>query len=333
MKDVRIGLAGCGSFGLMHLRAFRAVPGAEIAAVYDPDGERAARAAREYGIPRVCSSLAELCAAGLDALDVVTTEDCHLEPTLAALRARLHVFVEKPLALDTFDCGSMIRAAREADRILMAGQILRFEPRFAALKEELAAGSLGTIVSMHARRNRLKTLLNPYGRNHPVATNGVHDIDLMLWYVGQRVRKVRGYGRRVTGGQHHDAFLGVIEFDGGALGVLEVTWLLPSAGIAFDDTFQLIGDRGVADVTFAPAGMSIRRESGFEIPEISYSPCYRGAAHGALRDELAYFCDCVRRGRQPEVISATEAKNAVRVALALIESAEREAEAEIREWD
>lgn len=115
--------------------------------------------------------------------------------------------------------------------------------------------------------------------------------------------------------------------------MVETIWLLPpTGGIPLDDAFQLIGEHGVADVNFAPAGLSFRRETGFEVPDVSYDPRLRGAAHGALRDELAYFCDCVREDRKPEIITPAEAANAVRVALALIESANAGVDVEIREW-
>ena len=70
--------------------------------------------------------------------------------------------------------------------------------------------------------------------------NSIHDIDLMLWYTGERVRRVRGYERRATGRKHPDTFWGILEFEGGALGVVETIWLLPAnAGIALDDALQV----------------------------------------------------------------------------------------------
>ena len=132
--------------------------------------------------------------------------------------------MEKPLATDLNACRVMIEAASASARILMVGQLVRFETKFAMLKEEVASGRLGKIVSMHARRNRLKSLLELYGRTHPAVENSIHDIDLMLWYTGQRVQKVRGFERRVLGPKHAEVFWGVMEFEGGALGVVETVW-------------------------------------------------------------------------------------------------------------
>lgn len=335
MDRVRIGLVGCGGFGESHLEAFRAVRNAQVAAAFDIDRARAEAMAQRFGIPRVCSSLEEICMLPeLDAIDVVTPEESHREPVLKALRAGKHVFVEKPLATDLGDCAQMIEASGSTERFLMPGHLLRFETKYAMLKDELRAGRLGEVVSMHARRNRPKTLLPLYGRTHPALENCIHDIDLMLWYVNRPVRRVRGWGRRATGRRHPDTFWGVLEFDGGAIGVVETIWLLPKpAGISLDDAFQLVGAAGVANVQLVPGSYNLLRETGYEAPDVCYDPRVANSARGALRDELAYFCDCVQDGREPDVITAVEAKRAVRVALALIESAEKEVDVEIAEWD
>jgi predicted dehydrogenase len=335
LGPVRIGLIGCGLFGESHLQAFRAIPRALISAVYDSDRRRAEQMAQTYSVPRVCDSVEELIGlSDLEAIDVVTPEGTHLDPVLRACQSGRHVFVEKPLATSLDDCDRMIQAAGTAGVILMVGQIVRFETKAAMLKDELASGRLGNIVSMHARRNRPKALIERYGRTHPAIENSIHDIDLMLWYTADRVRRVRGYDRRAIATRHADTFWGILEFAGGAIGVVETIWLLPkTAGVLLDDAFQVVGDGGIGNISFFPGGLSFWRDSGFEIPDISYDPRVRGSALGALRDELDYFCDCVLRGTQPAVITAREAKNAVRIALALMESARQEQDVEISGWD
>jgi UDP-N-acetylglucosamine 3-dehydrogenase len=335
LDRIRIGLVGCGGFGESHLQAFRAIPQAQVAALFDVDAARAAAMAQAFGVGRVCGSLEEICSGEeLDAIDVVTPEETHLEPVLTALKRGKHVFVEKPLATDLSHCSQMIEAARAAGRFLMPGHLLRCEIKYAMLKDELASGRLGRVVSMHARRNRPKSLLPIYGRTHPALENCIHDIDLMLWYTGAPVRRVRGFGRRATGGRHPDTFWGFLEFEGGAIGVVETIWLLPKgAGVGLDDAFQFIGSDGVANLQLYPGSLSFWREQGYDLPDVAYDPRVGGAARGALRDELAYFCDCIRENRAPEVVTAQDAGRAVRVVLALIESAEADRDVEISNWE
>lgn len=314
MDTVRMGLVGCGNFGVSHLEALEGASGVEVAAVYDLDGARAAAVAGRFGIARVCANLEELCGIEeLHAIDVVSSEEHHREPVIAALGAGRHVFVEKPLATRLDDCEQMIAASERADRILMVGHLLRFENKYRLVKRELESGRLGSVVSMHARRNRPKSLLSTYGRTHPALENCIHDVDIMLWLTGRRVERVRGFGRKATGGRHDDTFWGVLEFEGGAIGVVETIWLLPPAGVQLDDALQLIGTGGVANLELFPGPLSFWREDGYDVPDVSYT--------SILRDELLYFAECVRTGRKPEIITPREAMRAVEVVLALIESA------------
>lgn len=331
MGKVQIGLVGCGLFGESHLQAFRTLRMAEISAVYDPDRERAERMAREFGISNICSSLEEICSRPeLDAIDVVTPEHIHVDSVLQAISNGKHVFVEKPLALDLGQCEQMIAAAAAAKRILMVGHLLRFETKYAILKDEIAAGNMGKVVSMHARRNRPKSLLARYGRTHPALENCIHDIDLMLWYTQSKVKRVRGYGRSATGGVNHDTFWGMIEFESGAIGVVETIWLIPpSTGVMLDDAFELIGDKGVANIRLIPGSLELWREAGPETPDVGYDPRVAGSARGALREILSYFCDCVLDNRQPEAVKPEDAMAAAEVALALVASAKSDKEVEI----
>lgn len=335
MGRVGIGLVGCGLFGESHLQAYRAVANAEVRAVFDVDRARAGKIAEQFGIPRVAGSVEELCGlAEVDAVDVVTPEAGHLEPVLAAFAAGKHAFVEKPLATDLEHCARMIEAALASGRSFMVGHILRFETKYAMLKEELASGRLGEVVSLHSRRNRLKELLPLYNRVHPVLETGIHDIDMMLWYVGKPVKKVRGYARSATGGPMPDTFWGILEFEGGAIGVVETIWLLPkAAGIMLDDAFQVVGTAGIGNLQLIPSSLSFWRDGGFEVPDTGYDPRVMDSARGALREELAYFCDCVQQGRQPTVNAGIDGRRAVQVALALIESSESGKDVEIASWD
>ncbi len=321
METVRIGLAGCGLFGAEHLRAFRKTTCAEIVALYDPDTARAKKRAETFGIKKVCGSLEELCATDLDAIDVVTPEDSHVEPVVKALGAGKHVFVEKPLATTITDCETMIAAAEATGRILMPGHILRFHTDYSALQGRLYEGALGPPLYMSARRNRPTNQLGRYAsRCHIALVTAIHDIDLMQWFVHSPREEYRSEIEYVAGGQYKfmtgtheaDAFWGELHFHNGAVGRLETNWLLESTvpqplsdHASMDDEFYLIS-----------GGTRFIHESNRTI--IHPTP---GSYDRALVDELINFCDCVHLESAPMIISPEESRNAVKVALAMIESA------------
>src|SRR4051794_12425083 len=147
MKELRAGLVGCGLFGESHLSAMQAVPGVHVAALFDTDSDRAAALATQYRVPAVAASLSEL----LDLVDVVhvaTPEDRHRDPVIASLQAHKHVLLEKPFATSLEDCQAMTEAAQSSGCMLMVGHLLRFDPRYTVLRDEVAAGQVGRIVYM-----------------------------------------------------------------------------------------------------------------------------------------------------------------------------------------
>lgn len=327
---LRVGLVGCGPFGESHLLAFAGIPYVEVVAVTDAIEERAQKLAARYNIPRVVKGYHELCTLeNVDAVSVATSESQHLDPALSALKNGKHVFVEKPIATRVEEAEEMIRAARERDRILMPGHILRFETKYATVKEQIALGRLGRVVSIYARRFRPRKLAATYKRTPLLLMNGIHDIDIMLWYVGKDVVSVRAFDVVVDSQGCSDFSCAFLRFQDGTMGVLQATWMLPDKSAGFDDYMQVVTTSGIATIDVLQSGLTLWTEDGHEVPDVSYGPALRGAAFGALREELSYFALCVLENRQPTVISAEDGLKALRVALSLLESSRQNREVEV----
>jgi len=323
MRKLRIGLIGCGAFGESYLAALGGIPTAEVVAVADVLPERARRLAERYHVPHVTSGIAELVArSDIDAVGVVTTENQHLEPVLAALQGGKHVIVEKPMATRLEDAQRMARAAIDHDRFLMPGHLLRFEPRCAMVKQQLLEGRLGRVLFVAARRNRSKGQGRTYKRTPLVLETAIHDIDLMLWFTGQKVKSVRGWTVSATLGEEADLFCAVLNFAGGAIGMLHTSWLLPDHAARLDDQLQVLTTDGGANIDVLNSGLSLWSNSGVESPDVTYEPRVNGYAQGALREQLAYFTQCCLEGRKPAIVSADDGVEAVKVSLALIQSAQ-----------
>src|SRR5690349_17916484 len=102
---LRIGIIGTGKVSsLFHIPGYRECPDAEIVACADLNKERAEEFAREHNIPRAYDDyLKMLETEKLDAVSVCTPNYAHAEPTIAALRAGVHVLCEKPIAINSKD--------------------------------------------------------------------------------------------------------------------------------------------------------------------------------------------------------------------------------------
>jgi len=326
MDRVKVGVIGVGLWGVNHVEAYRGLPHAEIIAVADPVPGRAQEISKAFNIPHWFENYEELCALKeIEAVSIVTPESAHLKPVEAAARARKHILVEKPMAHSVGDVEKMIAAAQEADVVLMPGHLLRFEPRYALIKEMLNNHELGSIASIQARRNRTKGNFKKYARAHPIFAVSVHDIDLLLWYTQSTVCRVRGYQRHIQGSETPDLVWGIIEFSNGVLGVIETTWLTPDAvGVFSNDSLQLITDKGIARVDLVDGGLSFWLQGGLLVPDTIGAPRIRGHVEGSLATELSYFLTCVINGQKPQVVTAEEAREGIRVAVALVESASTE---------
>jgi len=144
-----LGASGIGGRALAP--AVLAASGHELHAIGARDLARAREFAALHGIPRACGSYQEV----IDdpAVDVVYNalpNDAHMPWTIAALEAGKHVLCEKPLALTAAEVRQMQDAERHTGRRVMEAFCHIFHPQMARVREILAAGAIGPLVTMHA---------------------------------------------------------------------------------------------------------------------------------------------------------------------------------------
>lgn len=324
MKSVRFGVIGLGWFGEKHCEALAGIPGVELRALCTRRSDRLAEVAQRFQISRTYADYAELLKdPEIDAVSIVTMWDQHAAPTLAALAAGKNVFLEKPMASTVADCQKIVAAAEKARGSLMVGHICRFNPRYAAAKQAIEEGRIGKIISMYARRNIpawvTADLLNKIG---PIIGDGVHDTDLMLWYSGAKIVTAYAQTGKFRDLKFPDLGWTMYRFDSGATGVLENVWCLPDkTPFQIDERMEIIGTEGSIQIHETAPNFGITDAKAFHYADTTYWPELHGQRAGALRDELAYFTQCIREGRQPEVVSPRDAMAAVTACLAAEESA------------
>ncbi|MCI0458701.1 MAG: Gfo/Idh/MocA family oxidoreductase [Gemmataceae bacterium] len=326
MSKVRYAVIGLGWFGEKHCEALAGIPSVELYALCTRRPGRLQELAQRFGVRHTYTDYRELLAnPEVEAVSVVTMWDQHAAPTLAALQAGKHVFLEKPIASTLADCDAIVAAAKAARGLFMVGHICRFNPRYAAAKAAITEGRIGKIISMYARRNipaKVTTeILNKIG---PIIGDGVHDTDLMLWYSGARV--VSAYAQTVDmrGRKYPDLGWTLYRFDSGAVGVLENVWCLPDrTAFQIDERMEIIGTAGSIHIQETHPNFSICDAEGWHSPDTTYWPQLHGVRAGALREELAYFTTCIQEGRRPTISTPEESRAAVAACLAAEESATR----------
>lgn len=228
MNKVKVGLVGCGPMG-MGLATAAAKTLAEITAVADVDSERARVAAEKFGCARFADMEALLKKADVEAVIVATPPFQHRADVVAAAQAGKHVFCEKPMSLTVEDCRQMIEACEKAGVKLMVGQILRYYPAFAKMKEVVDSGELGEPMAVCTTRlqNCTADIWNRGWRTKKADSGGTlleinaHEFDYMCYVLGQPVAVFARTAKFIASKRdYEDLVLTTVELEGGGVGSL-----------------------------------------------------------------------------------------------------------------
>jgi predicted dehydrogenase len=138
-RQIGFALVGLGNLSIHQLMpAFARCRHAKLAGLVSGRPEKAKQLAQVYGVDpkniysyetfdRIADNPA------IDVIYVVLPNSMHAEYTIRAVKAGKHVLCEKPMANTPQECEQMIAAARAANRKLMIGYRLRYEPHNQAL--------------------------------------------------------------------------------------------------------------------------------------------------------------------------------------------------------
>ncbi|HWB35629.1 MAG TPA: Gfo/Idh/MocA family oxidoreductase [Rugosimonospora sp.] len=190
--------------------ARRAVEGgaARLAAVAEPDPQRRARFAAQFRIPadRTYASWAELAADGrvADAAVVATPDRLHTGPAVALAGLGYHLLLEKPMAPTEEEAGAIVDAVERNKVIFALCHVLRYTGYTHTVKALIDEGRIGRIVSVQHLEpvgwwHQAHSFVRGEWRNSGEATpmllaKACHDIDWLMYVVGQPVRRVSSFG-------------------------------------------------------------------------------------------------------------------------------------------
>src|SRR6187549_1590760 len=100
MRPVRTGLIGCGKVGSLHAAGLSTLAESQLVAVCDANKERAESFVARYGGQAFSDVPKMIREAGAEAVFICTPHPLHVESTVLAAEAGVHIMVEKPLAAD-----------------------------------------------------------------------------------------------------------------------------------------------------------------------------------------------------------------------------------------
>ncbi|HEX4139507.1 MAG TPA: Gfo/Idh/MocA family oxidoreductase [Candidatus Methylacidiphilales bacterium] len=224
-KPIRLGLLGAGARLCVVVRhLLREVPQGRItiASAYDPNPDAISSLRAEFGagIESAETEAALATHPGVDWVLIGSWNNLHKRHAVAALLAGRDVFCEKPLATTLDDCLAIHEAVKKSGRIFSFGLVLRYSPHYRKIKELIAAGTIGQIISFEFNEtlgfNHGGYIFGNWRRKSEYSGGHLlekccHDLDLANWMVDSLPVTVASFGGTdffVPGNEHHAARIG-----------------------------------------------------------------------------------------------------------------------------
>ena len=314
---MKVGVAGLGFMGAMHLTAWRTVPGAQVVAIMSSNDKKltgdlsgvggnlsGTETSFDFSSTRKYASFdALLNDPEIDAIDICLPTHLHSAAALAALQAGKHVFLEKPMALD-FAAARQVAKAAEG-KVFMVGHVLRFIPEYVAAKR--LTGKNRVRSAFFRRRCAAPTwsswITDTSKSGGALIDLLIHDLDycLSVWGMPESLRAAGhqdlAHGLDVSHIELHYPDHGPVVVTGG--------WHHPKS-YPFSMEFTISTDDATLDWKSGEPLMRYTDAGEAEIIAVEH-----GDLFGA---ELGYFAECVTKQTQPDRCPPEQSAQAVLLA-------------------
>lgn len=319
----KIALVGAGYWGPNLARVLNQSPTCDFVAVCDNAPRNLEKMIRLYPSLVGYSRFDELLASDVDAIMIATPISTHYNLAKQALMGDKHVFVEKPLAHTSGYGRELTQLAERKKKMLFTGHTFVYSPPVNKIKDLIDSGHLGDVLYISMSRVNLGL----YQKDVDVVWDlAVHDISILLYWLGETPVRGASFGRACVQQDKRDVAFLWLEFPSGIVASIEISWLSPQkmrrtcvAGsnrmVVFDDMDPSekvrVYDRGV---DFTPPQTFGEFQLSYRMGDMN-AP-YVGNAE-PLMNEVEDFVHCLETGEKP--ISSGEFGVQVVEALELVE--------------
>lgn len=327
VRDVRIGVVGCGYWGPKLARNFYELPGSDLAMVADLRADRLADIKQLYPDVTTTQNYQDMLDdPAVDGVVIATSVNSHYRLAKAALMAGKHVLVEKPLTFYSVHARELTDLATERGLTLMVGHTFEYNPAVVAVREIVQRGDLGNLYYFNSTRANLG-LLQP--DINVMWDLGPHDISMIRFILGADPIKVSALGTAYVNtarGLHEVVYIN-LRFDGDIMANLRLSWLSPVKR----RRLTVVGSKKMLVYDDIANDKVVIYDKGVEIPPYSvteeeFHASYR---HGEetvhpldwiepLQVECNHFLHCIRTGECPR----SDGEDAVKV-IKVLETAQR----------
>ncbi len=305
--------------GAYHARALAGSQSIDVVAVSDANEPVAAAIAAELGA--VALTLENLeSQPDIEAWLVATPTTTHPEVVRRALVAGVHVFCEKPLALDPEESAELGARAEKSGLVLQVGFWRRFAPPWASAKQLIDSGAIGR--PLLVRLSQWDADPPPASFCDPASSGGlaidcgVHEFDLAEWLTGLRVqtataRNLPLVDASLAGVGDVDNLVAVLDLEDGAVATVDLS---RNCRYGDDVRTEVLGAEGAVFIDLLPTSRTrLATAAGTEIVADSVTP---DAFEAGILSQAEVFARAVR-GEHAEYPGAAASTRAVTIGLAV----------------
>lgn len=332
---IRFGVLGCGRISKRHLDLLGRgqIAGASLAAICDNNPQRLDDARGRFNVSAYDDIEKLLADDSVDVVSVLTPSGMHADHAIACARAGKHVVVEKPMALTLRDADRMIAACDEARVKLFVVKQNRMNVPVVQARKALDAGRFGDLIlgTVRVRWCRDQKYYDQdswrgtWAQDGGVLSNQAsHHVDLLEWFMGDVVSVHARASRTLVDIEAEDTAIATLQFDNGALGVIEATNATRPKDL--EGSLSILGAKG----TVVIGGFAVNKMEhwSFVEPEADdehvierYSvnpPNVYGYGHQAYYEHVI---DCLQNDRAA-LVDGLEGRRSLELITAMYESIE-----------
>ena len=260
-----------------------------------------------------------------------TPEPTHFPIARDCLKARKHVLLEKPIAMQLWEADELIALARRGSRKFTIGYSQRFNTKFAYAKKKIVDGTIGkpvsVMVSRHLSRNLGKKIASRV-KLSPAAMESTHDLDFVFWLL-EPAKPVRVYSQGSHGYMQplygsYDCMWTTVTMDTGLVVVVGGGWNLPPSYPNYCATWiEITGTEGalVLDDTQRSNWLNTMKDGTQYTMSTMPGEWVDHVFAGQMAPETLHFLECVLRDRPP-MVSPDSARRVMETYIAADLSAE-----------
>jgi predicted dehydrogenase len=301
-----IGMIGAGNWGMNWVRTLAGLPEAELRWCCDLSEASLKRVRQQFPQVRATTRLEDLLDdPTLEGVVIATIAPTHFDVARRALEAGKHVLVEKPMTLTTADAVALSNLARQRQRVLMVGHLLEYHPAVLYIKKMIDSGELGEVYYLYSQRLNYGTVRSGENAWWSLAP---HDISVAARLLGSWPLSVHCRGQNIVQPAIADVVFATLEFPGGHLAHVHVSWLDPHKTrkltvvgsrkmVVFDDTLPAY------KVTVYDKGFQLNQKMDTYADWITMrqgdivTPKLEGTE--PLLREARHFVECIARKARP----------------------------------